>query len=78
MLTGHQQDVPEPLIGERPRLAHHLVESERDAENRIVAREAAVGTIVDALVAEIKRREQPDDPSEAPPGDLARGVAEGF
>ena len=61
MLTRDKQDVAEALLLQFTRLAQNFLDGKRHAQNRIVAREAAVGTIVDALVGNIKRREQPDD-----------------
>ena len=47
------------------RLAFHLLQRQRNAQDRVVAREAAVFAVVDALVGKVKRREQADDLAEA-------------
>ena len=61
MLPRHQQNVAKALLFERPRLGHHLVDGQRDAQDRIVAREPAVFAIIDALVGKIQGREQADN-----------------
>src|SRR4029077_9779000 len=37
------------------RFGHDLADTERDAQNRVVARKAAVTAVVDALIRKIKR-----------------------
>ena len=64
MLARHEQDVAEALRLQRPRLAQHFVHRQRHAQDRVVAREAAVFAVVDALVGKVKRREQADDLAE--------------
>ena len=41
------------------RLGLDLIDGERDAQDRVIAREAAILADVDALVGEIDRREKP-------------------
>src|SRR5439155_26533769 len=65
MFAGDQEDVAKALFLERARLAQHFVHRERHAQNRIVAREAAVLAVVDALVGEIERREEAEDYAES-------------
>ena len=65
MLARHEQDVAKALRQQRPRLAPHLLQRQRHAQDRVVAREAAVLAGVDALVREIERRKEPDDLAEA-------------
>ena len=40
------------------RFRHHLIDLERDTKNRVITRETAISTIVDALVGQVKRREE--------------------
>ena len=60
MLPRHEQEVAKTLRREVPRLLQHGRDVERHAQDRVVAREAAVGAVVDALVGKIKRREKAD------------------
>ena len=50
----------------------------RDAQDGVVAREAAILAVVDALVGEIERREEADDLAEALLGHLLRAPAQRF
>ena len=59
MLARDQQHIAEALRHQMARLGLHLVEREGDPQDRIIAREPAILADVDALVGEIKRREQP-------------------
>ena len=65
MFARDQQDVAEALRLDCVRLAFHFLQRQGDAQDRVVAREAAVFAIVDALVGKVKRREQADDLAEA-------------
>jgi hypothetical protein len=78
MLARDEQNVAETLLLQFPRLAQNFVNGKRHAQNRIVAREAAVGTIVDALVGNVKRREQADDFAETLLRQLLRTARECF
>ena len=53
-------------------LRHHFFDGECDPQNGVVARKSAVTAIVDALVAQIKRREHPHGATEVLPGQSAR------
>ena len=78
MLARHQQEVAESLGLERAGFPQHLVHGQRHPKNRIVAREAAILAVVDALVGKIQRREQADDFAEALLGERVRAAAHGF
>src|SRR5438067_2247478 len=58
VLASHEQHMPKTFLREMPPFRHHLLDTERNAEDRIIARKAAVTAIVDALVGKIKRREK--------------------
>ncbi len=58
VLARDEQKVAESLRLQFLRLAQHFFNRKRDAQNRVVTREAAVGTIVDALVGKIQRRKE--------------------
>ena len=72
MLAGDEQDIAKTFRREMPRLLHHGLDVERDAQDGVVAREAAVGAVVDALVGEIERREEADRLAEMPPRERGR------
>ena len=61
-----------------PRFRDDFVDVERDAQNRIVAREAAISAIVDAFVGEIKRREEPHRPAKILQRERARSLRHRF
>src|SRR4029453_15884419 len=63
MLAGDEKDLPKSLTSEMLPFGDDFVEVEGDAKNRIVARETAVVTVVDAFVGQVKRREEPHRPS---------------
>jgi hypothetical protein len=75
MLARDEQDVAETLFF-NARASRALPPGKRHAQNRVVAREAAVFAVVDALVGKIKRREQPDDLAEALLRQLLRAAAQ--
>ena len=70
MLARNEQNVAKALSRQRARLATHFIHRERHAQNGVVAREAAILAVVDALVGKVERREEPDDFAEALLGDL--------
>jgi hypothetical protein len=59
VLACDEQDVTETGRGQVPGLRHDLPDRERHAQNRVVAREAAVLAIVNAFVAQVEGREEP-------------------
>ena len=60
VFSGHEQDVAEPLTREGPGFALDLRLRQGDPQDGVVPRKAAVGAVVDALVAEVQRGEQAD------------------
>ena len=58
MFARDEQEIAETLIFQRLRFALDFLHAQRDAQNRVVAREAAILAVVDALVGEIQRREK--------------------
>ena len=67
MFARDEQQIAKALFPERAGLAEHFVHRERHAQDRVVAREAAVLAVVDALVGKIERREEPDRFPKIPP-----------
>ena len=63
MLAGDEKDLAKSLTSEMLRFRDNFIDTERDAKNRIVARETAVATVVDAFVGQVKRREEPHRPA---------------
>ena len=78
MLTRNEQDVAKTLRRQCARLASNFIHRESDAQNRVVAGEAAILAIVDALVGKVERREESDDFAEALLRDLLGTAAEWF
>ena len=70
MFARHEQNIAKALRQQRPRLASDLLRGERDAQDRVVAREATVLAGVDALVREVERRKEANDFAEALPRHL--------
>ena len=64
VLARDEQHVAKTLRREMPRFRLHLVDGEGHAQDRVVAREAAIFADVDALVGKIERREEPHGASE--------------
>src|SRR4029453_9332308 len=50
MLAGDEKDLAKSLTSEMPCFRDNFIDIERDAKDRIVARETAVVTVVDALL----------------------------
>ena len=75
MLAGDEEDVAEAEVAEVIGLGAHLFGGERGAKDGVVARKPAVAAIVDALVGEVERREEPHGATElaAGQGDAALG-----
>ncbi len=78
MLARHEQDIAEALPQERPRLAPHFLRGERDAQDWVVARKAAVLAGIDALVGEIERGKETNDFAKALLRHLPRAPAKRF
>ena len=57
-------------------LADDFLAPQGHPENRVVPREPAVGAVVDALVGDVQRREQPDHPAETLAGQRLRTPAQ--
>src|SRR5215468_6780689 len=55
MLTRNKKDLAKSLLREVLRFSHNLIDRKCDAQDRIIARETAILTIVDAFVREIQR-----------------------
>ena len=70
VLAGDEEDVAKALLVKMAGLGLDLVERQGDAENRIVAREAAILADVNALVGKIERREEAHGASEILAGEL--------
>ena len=78
MFTGDEKNIAEALLLERAGFGEQIIRRERHAQDRIVAREAAVFAIVDALVREIERREEANDFAEAFDGERMRAAGKVF
>jgi hypothetical protein len=72
VLPRDQQDLPETFLGEMAAFRDDLLEAEGDPQDRVVPGKAAILAIVDALVRQIKRREQPHGPSKIPEAERVR------
>src|SRR5438132_2978440 len=59
MLASDEKNLTKTLASEITRFRHNLIDLQRDAKNRVITRETAISTIVDALVGQVKRREEP-------------------
>src|SRR6185295_2045314 len=78
VFSGHKQDVSEALSFKGACFPQYVVHGQRDAQNRIIARKAAILAVVDALVGEIERRKQADDFTEALLREGVRFLADGL
>jgi len=78
MLTGDEKDLPKSLTSEMPRFRDHFVDVERDAKNRIVARETAVPAVVDAFIGKIERSEEAHRPAKILERERARCLRHSF
>ena len=72
MLPCHQKHLPKSLRRKMPRFGDHLLDRQRDAQDGVVARKTAIAAIVDALIAQVERREHSHRASEVWQGQLAR------
>ena len=59
MLARNKKNLAKSLPGEMLRFGHHFIDSKRNAQDRIVPRETAILTIVDAFVGKIERCKEP-------------------
>jgi hypothetical protein len=78
MFTGYEKNVPETLVEKGLSFAANFINGKSDAENRVVAGETAVFAVVDALVREVKGREEAYDFAEALTGQLLGTAAHRF
>lgn len=62
MLARNKKDLAKPLPREILRFGHHFIDGKCDAQDRIIPRETAVLTIVDAFVGKIERCKEPHGP----------------
>ena len=72
VFSRDDENVPEALRGKMPCFGDDLFDVEGDAQNGVVAREAAVSAIVDAFVREVKRRKEAHRFPEVFAGEFAR------
>ena len=63
VLASDEKDLPESLACEMLSFRDDFIDIERDAKDRIVTRETAITTVVNAFVGKIQRREQTHRPS---------------
>src|SRR5688572_30793283 len=78
MLARDEEQIAKALFLEGPGFAADVVHAQGDTQDRVITREAAVGTIVGALVRQIERRKEPDDFAEALPGQRLRMLTQGL
>ena len=78
MFAGDEENVAKALAGEFTGFAADFIDAERDAQDGIVARKAAIFAVIDALVGEIKRSEEANDFSEALLGEALGAAAKFF
>ena len=78
MLARDQKNVTESFVRQVSPFRDDLVDAQRDAQNRIITRETAVTTVVDALVLKIKWREEPHRSSKILPREMTRSLSHLF
>src|ERR1041384_791414 len=78
VLSREQQDLAKAGFGEMARFGSHFIHRESHAQDRIVAREAAITAVIDALVREIKRRKEAHRSSKETSGQRARRLRHRF
>src|SRR5947199_9338758 len=78
MLAGYEKDLAKSLTSEMLRFGDDFIDVERNAKDRIVARETAIPAIVDALVGKIKRSEEAHRPPKILQRDRARKLCHRF
>src|SRR4029077_3244900 len=59
MLACNKKDLPKSLPRQMLHFGHHLIDGKCDAQDRIIPRETAILTIVDAFVGKIERCKEP-------------------
>jgi hypothetical protein len=65
MLAGNEENIAKALAGEFTCFTADFIDAEGDSKDWIVAREAAIFTVVDAFVGEIKGSEEANNFAEA-------------
>ena len=78
MLAGYEKDLAKSLTSEMLRFGDDFIDVERNAKDRIVARETAIPAIVDALVGKIKRSEEAHRPPKILQRERARKLCHRF
>src|SRR5687768_16053353 len=78
MFAGHEKNVAKALLFKHARFLEDVFARKRPAQNGVVAREAAVFAIVNALDGEIERREEPNRFAETLNGERMGSAAEFF
>ncbi len=79
MLAGDEQEIAEALILEGLRFVRRNVFGfERDAQDRVVAGEAAVLAVINAFVRQVKGREEPHHLAKPPQSHRSRALAQRF
>src|SRR5438093_5499091 len=63
MLARNKKDLAKSLPREMLRFGHNFIDGKCDAQDRIIPRETAILTIVDAFVRKIERRKEAHGPS---------------
>ena len=78
MFASDEKDLTKTLASKMTRFRHHLINIERDTQNRVIPRETAISTIVDALVRKIKRRKKTHCPAKILQREPARDLRHRF
>src|SRR5262249_38313568 len=78
MFARNQKDLAESLSRQMLRFSEDFIDTQGDPQDRIISRETAILTIVDALVGEIQRREQAHGAAKVLQCEGARGLRHGF
>src|SRR5437667_10548164 len=78
MLAGYEKDLAKSLTSEMLRFGDDFIDVERNAKDRIVARETAIPAIVGALAGKIKRSEEAHRPPKILQRERARKLCDRF
>ena len=70
MFAGDEEDVAEAVGKELASFFEDFIDGKRNAQDWVIAGEAAIFAIVDAFVGKVERREEADDLSETLLGEL--------